>query len=74
MSRLILSKAVTLLSKTLVTFSSAKRQIDLIEAYYKFKINDNIEISPDIQFVMNPGGLKNESPATIFGLRCRVKF
>lgn len=51
-----------------------KRQIDLIEAYYKFEINKNVEISPDVQFVMHPGGRKSESPAIVFGLRCRVKF
>jgi carbohydrate-selective porin OprB len=28
----------------------------------------------DIQFVTHPGGLKSESPATVFGLRLRVKF
>lgn len=51
-----------------------ERQIDLIEAYYAVEINENLIITPNIQFVMEPGGLKSESPATVFGLRCRVKF
>ncbi len=51
-----------------------ERQIDLIETYYSVKINDNLIITPNIQLVMEPGGLKGESPATVFGLRCRVKF
>jgi len=51
-----------------------ERQIDLVEAYYKIRVNDNISITPNIQFVMDPGGSKNESPATVFGLRCRIKF
>ncbi len=25
-------------------------------------------------YVMDPGGVKSESPATVFGLRCRIKF
>ena len=54
--------------------NTAERQIDFIEAYYAIQINENLIISPDIQFVMDPGGLKKESPATIFGLRCRIKF
>ncbi|MCK4914260.1 MAG: carbohydrate porin [Planctomycetes bacterium] len=54
--------------------SNEKRQIDLIETYYAVKVNDNISITPNIQFVMDPGGLTKESPATVFGLRCRVKF
>jgi carbohydrate-selective porin OprB len=51
-----------------------ERQIDLVEAYYKIRVNDNLSITPNIQFVMDPGGSKNESPAMVFGLRCRIKF
>jgi len=54
--------------------STSAREIDLIETYYKIKVNDNVEISPDIQVVTNPGGLKSESPATVFGIRGRIKF
>lgn len=54
--------------------SEDKRQIDLIESYYKIKIKDNVEITPNVQFVMHPGGLKSESLATVFGVRCRVTF
>lgn len=54
--------------------STDAREIDLIETYYKIKINKNMEISPDIQVVMHPGGLKSESPAIVFGLRSRMKF
>ena len=54
--------------------SEDERGIDLIEIYYKIEVNDNFKISPNVQFVMDPGGLKSESPATVFGVRCRVKF
>jgi carbohydrate-selective porin OprB len=54
--------------------SEDERQIDLIETYYVITINDNVIVTPNMQFVMDPGGLKSESPATVFGLRCRVKF
>lgn len=54
--------------------SDDKRQINLIESYYGIKINKNMILSPNIQIVMNPGGKKSESPATILGLRCRIKF
>ncbi len=54
--------------------STDARQIELIETYYNIKINKNVEISPDIQVVTHPGGLKSESPATVFGVRARVKF
>jgi len=51
-----------------------ERRIDLLETYYKIKVNDNVAITPNIQLVMDPGGVTSESPATVFGLRCRVKF
>jgi carbohydrate-selective porin OprB len=54
--------------------SKEERQIDMIEAYYGIEINENAVITPNIQFIMDPGGLKNESPAVAFGLRCRIKF
>ena len=38
------------------------------------KNSDSISITPNVQFVMDPGGAKSESPATVFGLRCRIKF
>jgi carbohydrate-selective porin OprB len=50
------------------------RRIDLAEAYYRFKLNNNLSVSPHLQLVMDPGGLKSESPATVFGVRCRYTF
>jgi carbohydrate-selective porin OprB len=54
--------------------SEDEREMDLIEAYYRIQVNDNIQISPDIQWVTHPGGLESESPAIVFGLRVRMKF
>lgn len=54
--------------------STNTREINLIETYYNIKVSKNLEISPDIQVVTHPGGLQSEAPATIFGLRCRMKF
>lgn len=54
--------------------SSDDREIDLLEVYYRMEVNDNLKISPNIQWLTHPGGLKGESPAFIFGLRTRIKF
>ncbi|NLH17972.1 MAG: carbohydrate porin [Phycisphaerae bacterium] len=51
-----------------------ERELDLIELYYRIQINDHLHISPNVQFVMDPGNRSNESPATVFGLRCRYTF
>jgi len=54
--------------------AGSEREIDLIETYYKIVINEHIQVSPNIQFVMDPGGVTSESPATVFGVRCRIKL
>ena len=54
--------------------SDDEREINLIETYYRIQVNGYLQISPDIQWVTHPGGLENESPAVVFGLRVRVKF
>jgi carbohydrate-selective porin OprB len=51
-----------------------ERQIDMVEMYYNIAVKDNVEVTPIIQFVMDPDGKKSQSPATVFGVRCRVKF
>jgi len=54
--------------------SEDKRKMQLVETYYRIRVKDNVELTPNLQFVMNPGGLKSESHATVFGVRLRVKF
>lgn len=51
-----------------------EREIDLIESYYRIEVNKHLHITPNIQFVMDPGGLTSESCATVFGIRTRVRF
>lgn len=51
-----------------------ERELDLIELYYRIQINNHLHISPNVQFVMDPGNSTRQSPATIFGLRCRYTF
>lgn len=51
-----------------------ERELDLIELYYRIQVNDHLHISPNVQFVMDPGNRSKESPATVFGARCRYTF
>ncbi len=51
-----------------------ERELDFFELYYRIFINEHIHVSPNVQFVMDPGNSTNESPATVFGLRCRYTF
>ncbi|HZX36243.1 MAG TPA: carbohydrate porin [Thermodesulfobacteriota bacterium] len=45
-----------------------------IEAYYRYKANSNLSISPDIQYVINPGGDKSVDDLLIYALRMQVDF
>lgn len=45
-----------------------------IEAYYKYWANKNLAISPDLQYVINPGGDKEKDSVFIYGIRMQVTF
>lgn len=45
-----------------------------IEAYYKYWANKNLSLSPDIQYIINPGGDNNKGDIFIYGARMQVTF
>jgi porin len=46
----------------------------LYEIYYAYHLTPWCIISPDIQFITNPGGTKDGRDAIVGGLRCRIAF
>jgi len=46
----------------------------IAELYYRFRVNKQIEITPDFQYIANPGGNEAAASAKIFGLRARVSY
>lgn len=44
------------------------------EIYYRFKLNDAIELSPDFQWIQRPGGNGNASTVKVGGVRARIGF
>ncbi|MCH2174444.1 MAG: carbohydrate porin [Lentisphaeria bacterium] len=44
------------------------------EVYYRYPVSDNIEITPDIQYIMNPAGEGDADDLFVFGIRCQVNF
>jgi len=44
------------------------------EVYYHLAINDNVNICPDVQFVMNPHGIKENHNMLVVGVRGQVEF
>jgi len=47
---------------------------DTFEAYYRFRVNDYLTLSPDIQFADNMAGMDNEDSVFILGMRAQVDF
>ncbi|MBI5286595.1 MAG: carbohydrate porin [Deltaproteobacteria bacterium] len=45
-----------------------------IEAYYKYWANKNLSISPDVQFIMKPGGDEGKDNIFIYGVRMQMTF
>jgi high affinity Mn2+ porin len=46
----------------------------IIEAYYRVQCGKYIEVSPDYQYIRNPGYNRDRGPATVLGLRLNVKY
>ncbi|HSI60937.1 MAG TPA: carbohydrate porin [Ideonella sp.] len=46
----------------------------IAEAYYRMKLNDHLEISPDFQLIRRPGGEGSASSIKLFGVRASVGF
>jgi porin len=45
-----------------------------IEAFYRFSISPNLQITPSIQYIKDPLLTSDESSLTLFGLRARIVF
>ncbi|MCC7311842.1 MAG: carbohydrate porin, partial [Sulfuritalea sp.] len=44
------------------------------ELYYRFKLNDNVELSPSYQWIRNPGGNDRADTVKVAGLRAKLGF
>lgn len=46
----------------------------IIELYYSIAVIDHLSISPDLQYIRNPGYNRDRGPATFAGLRAHIQF
>jgi len=44
------------------------------EVYYHLAINDHVNVCPDVQFIMNPNGIKENHNMLVVGVRGQVEF
>lgn len=46
----------------------------LVELYYRLKLNEHVELSPDLQWIRRPGGDGLAPTVRVFGLRAKLGF
>ncbi len=46
----------------------------MLEVYYNYHLNGHFIISPDLQVIRNPAGLRDADTITIFGVRAQLVF
>ena len=46
----------------------------VVEAYYRVQCGKYVEVSPDYQYIRNPGYNRDRGPATVLGLRLNVRY
>lgn len=46
----------------------------IVEAYYRVQLGKYLQLSPDIQFISNPGYNRDRGPARVMGLRLHVSY
>ena len=46
----------------------------IVEVYYSFAVWKAVSLSPDFQYVRNPGYNRDRGPATYFGIRAHAEF
>lgn len=45
-----------------------------IEVYYRYWANQNLSISPDVQYIINPGGDEEKDNIFVYGIRMQATF
>jgi len=45
-----------------------------MEIYYRYKLNANLELTPDFQLIRQPGGNAAAPTVKVFGLRAKLGF
>jgi carbohydrate-selective porin OprB len=46
----------------------------VLEVYYRIQLGSYLQVSPDFQFIQNPGYNRDRGPAEVYGLRARLSF
>ncbi len=61
-------------SLTLDGYEAGADYENYIEAYYRYWANSNLSISPDVQYIINPGGDKEKDNIFVYAIRMQLAF
>ncbi|MAH66236.1 MAG: hypothetical protein CMJ27_07575 [Phycisphaerae bacterium] len=54
-------------------YAEPRREIQLVEAYYRIQLTDSMQISPDLQVLLRPA-TGPDRPVYVFGIRLKTTF
>ena len=46
----------------------------IFEAYYRVQIGKYAQVSPDFQYIMNPGYNRDRGPVKVYSMRLRLSY
>jgi len=69
-----LGVAQGMLSNKLRYYGDSPGQETIFETYYNIQVTDWLNISPDIQYIINPGGTHSATDCLVMGLRLQMSF
>ena len=46
----------------------------IFEAYYRIQLGRFVQLSPDFQYIENPGYNRDRGPVKVYGIRLRVYY
>jgi carbohydrate-selective porin OprB len=44
----------------------------IFEVYYRIQLGRFVQLTPDFQYIWNPGFNRDRGPVTVYGLRLRI--
>jgi hypothetical protein len=47
---------------------------EILETYYRFQFGHYVQLSPDVQYIRNPGYNRDRGPVTVWGLRLHLEY
>lgn len=66
--------AYTMISDTYKDASGLDANELYAEAYYNIAVKEGFQVTPDIQYIANPGGNSDKDPFVVYGVRAGVMF